>query len=187
MATRKSLSAWTVLWLAWLLAFLGIELPSALDGKPGGTLSEHTWDWFSLRSRRPYWFARRVIFVVFWLSLGIGHFLLQAPVLWSVILPGIPFAAVIGLSSFVWKDATTGVEKEFAMPFKLTVPTVVAALLAGLSAFGAAYNLAAADQMVSGGEWLTVAWATVSAIGGALYQQKREVWTPERRAVEAQK
>lgn len=73
------------------------------------------------------------------------------------------------------------------MPFKLSVPTVIAALTAGASAFGAAYNLALGDQVVSHGEWFSVAWATLSAIVGTFYHQPRSVWTPERRAVEAGK
>ncbi len=180
------MDTWTLVWLFWLGLFLVFEFAAVLLRKR--TLSEQTWGWFSLRSRKRYWLARRIVFVVFWVLLGI-HFVFQAPALWTVILPGIPFAIVILLSTFVWRDAATSesVEKEFAMPFKVTVPTIVAALLAGLSAFGAAYNLAAADQVVSGGEWITVAWATVSAVGGALYQQKREVWTAERRAVEGGK
>ena len=73
------------------------------------------------------------------------------------------------------------------MPFKLSVPTVIAAITAGASAFGAAYNLALGDQMVSQGEWVSVAWATLSAVVGTFYHQKREVWTQERRVVEAGK
>ncbi len=172
----------TFSWLFWLGGFfLAYELVAVV--MHWRTLSAQVWNWFSLGQRKRYWPLRRAVFVVFWVLLGI-HFVFQAPALWTVILPGIPFAAVIVLSTFVWRDATTSVAKEFAMPFKVTVPTIIAAALAGLSAFGAAYNLAAADQVVSGGEWITVAWATVSAVGGALYQQKREIWTPERRAVE---
>lgn len=109
------MDAWAWNWLFWIAGFfLAYELVAIAIG--GRTLSRQVWNWFSLRQRKRYWLARRVIFVVFWLSLGIGHFLFQAPALWSVILPGIPFAAVVGLSSFVWKDATTqGAKKEQSM------------------------------------------------------------------------
>ena len=73
------------------------------------------------------------------------------------------------------------------MPFKLSVPTVIAAIMAGASAFGAAYNLALSDAAVSHGEWFSIAWATLSAVIGTFYHQPRAVWTDERRSVEANK
>lgn len=71
------------------------------------------------------------------------------------------------------------------MPFKLSVQTVVAALIAGASAFGGAYQLAIGDGAMTGFEWVNVAWVTATAVAGAFYHQKRDIWTAERRAVEA--
>lgn len=109
-----AMDVWTFNWLFWVAGFfLAYELYAALTGQR--TLSEQTWNWFSLGQRKQNWMLRRAVFVVFWVALGI-HFVFQAPAMWSVILPGIPFAAVIVLSSFVWKDATTSVQKEQPMP-----------------------------------------------------------------------
>jgi len=90
------MDTWTLIWLFWLGIFLVCELAAVILHKR--TLTGQVVDWFSLRLRKPYWIVRRVIFVTFWVLLGV-HFYFQAPVLWSVILPGIPFAAVIVLSS----------------------------------------------------------------------------------------
>lgn len=91
-------------WAFWIVGpFLAYELYAALTHQR--TLSQQTWNWFSLAQRKRHWLVRRIVFVVFWLSLG-SHFVFQAPALWSVILPGLPFGGVILLSSFVWKDAT---------------------------------------------------------------------------------
>jgi len=98
------MDTWTFNWLFWLAGFfLAYELVAVAVG--GRTLSRQMWNWFSLGQRKRYWILRRVVFVVFCTLLIYGHFLFQAPVWWSVILPGIPFAGVIALSSFVWKDA----------------------------------------------------------------------------------
>lgn len=101
---------WTFHWAFWIVGpFLAYELYAAITRQR--TLSAQVWIWFSLAEHKRYWPARRAAFVVFWLSLG-GHFTFQWPALWSVILPGLPFASVIVLSSFVWKDATVGVAKK---------------------------------------------------------------------------
>ena len=40
---------YTWLWIAWLLAFLGIEAAALLNKDRGDTLSEHVWKWFSVK------------------------------------------------------------------------------------------------------------------------------------------
>ncbi len=95
------MDTWTLVWLFWLGLFLVFEVMAVLTHKR--TLSEQVWDWFSLRARKPFWLARRIVFAVFWTSLGFGHFMLGGPALWTVILPGIPFAAVIVYASLCEK------------------------------------------------------------------------------------
>lgn len=73
------------------------------------------------------------------------------------------------------------------MPFKLSVRTVLVAITAGTSAFGAAYNLAIGDQVVSGWEWASIAWATLTTVIGTFYHQPRQVWSDNRRRMEAWK
>lgn len=85
---------WDRLWLfLWLGMFLVLELVAVAFGRP--TLSSRVRDWFSLRERKRLWLVRRTVFVVFWLTLGIAHFMLGVGALWTVILPGAPFVAVI--------------------------------------------------------------------------------------------
>lgn len=68
------MSGWTVAWLLWGSAFFAIEIPAILDRKPGGTLSENVWAWFSIKNKSTGWRARRLVLLAFlaWLSL---HFL----------------------------------------------------------------------------------------------------------------
>jgi hypothetical protein len=56
--------------------------------------------------------------------------------------------------------------------FKFTPAVIAAALVAGASAFGAAYNLALTDAVVTTGEWVSIVWATASAVVAALFQAK---------------
>lgn len=56
--------------------------------------------------------------------------------------------------------------------FKFTPTIIVAAIIAGASAFGAAYNLALTDGVVSTVEWISVAWAVLSAVTGTFFQSK---------------
>jgi hypothetical protein len=53
-----------------------------------------------------------------------------------------------------------------------TVPTIIAAIIAGASAFGAAYQLANSDLVITNVEWFTIAWATISAVVPALFDSK---------------
>ena len=93
---------WDLLWRGWLGLFLVLELAAVALKKP--TLSSRVWDWFSFKARKRWWLARRVVFVVFWFAL-FAHFALGAPALWFVILPGIPFAAVIVYAVFFEKES----------------------------------------------------------------------------------
>jgi hypothetical protein len=54
------------------------------------------------------------------------------------------------------------------MNFKFTVNTVVTAIAAAASAFGAAYSAANLDNTVTKGEWVTIAWAIGTAVAAAL-------------------
>ncbi len=181
------MDTWTLVWLFWLGLFLVFELTASCCGKR--TLSEQTWNWFSLRSRKRYWLARRAVFVIFWILLGI-HFVFQAPALWTVILPGIPFAVVIALSTFVWKDATVSdaapapvLEKGKVMKQRL-----VSSLLFGAGAVIAALQINIPNTKQG---WLGLASVFVMAAYGkfsandSLVGVNRKVWTDEERAANA--
>lgn len=40
---------YTWLWIAWLLAFIGIEAAALINKDKGDTISEHVWKWFSVK------------------------------------------------------------------------------------------------------------------------------------------
>jgi len=65
---------YTVLWIAWGVAFAAIEGAALLDRRPGGTLSEHVWAWFHIKDQRPTrftWILRGVLLAgLIWLT---GH------------------------------------------------------------------------------------------------------------------
>jgi len=42
---------YTWLWVAWLLAFIGIEAAALINKDKGDTLSEHVWKWFSVKEQ----------------------------------------------------------------------------------------------------------------------------------------
>ena len=148
---------WTLVWLFWLGLFLVFELTAAALKKP--TLSRKTWEWFSLRERRRYWLARRIIFTVFWLSLGIGHFMLGGPALWTVILPGIPFATVIVYASF-FEDKEAGRNAMFRWDqWKSAVMT------SGLMALFLAAPPFFADGRITGSEGVMLAGAFLAGCG----------------------
>jgi len=54
--------------------------------------------------------------------------------------------------------------------FKFTPVMISAALVAGASAFAAAYNLAVGDGVITTMEWISVVWAVASAVTGTLFQ-----------------
>ncbi|MBT8200506.1 MAG: hypothetical protein KJO36_08305 [Acidimicrobiia bacterium] len=68
------MSPYTVAWLAWIGFFFAIEVPAILDRRPGGTLSEHVWDWFAIKSKPTGYRSRRFVLVAF-LAWLVGHFL----------------------------------------------------------------------------------------------------------------
>lgn len=88
-------------WLAWLLAFLALEVPAAVRGD-GATLSENAWNWFSVRERRRFWLARRLILGAFMAVLS-AHFLTGGAYAWTggaaVIVAGAPVGVVVLLSA----------------------------------------------------------------------------------------
>ncbi len=96
---RRPSVAWA--WLIWLGLFLAVEIPAAI-WKTGGTFSECIWFWFSVRERRRFWLARRLILALFLIELS-AHFLTGGayPVTGglAVILTGLPAGVVIVLSS----------------------------------------------------------------------------------------
>ena len=49
--------------------FFVIELPAAFDKKEGGTLSEHIWEWFSIKEKSVGWRWRRIglLFTLGWI------------------------------------------------------------------------------------------------------------------------
>ena len=57
---------------------------------------------------------------------------------------------------------------------KLALGNIVAAIIAGATAFGASYDLAATDG-IQLTEWINIAFATVSGVLGALYHNKKVV------------
>lgn len=69
-----SAHAYTVLWLIWLALFGAIEGAAIANKKPGDTLSEHVWRWFSISDKGKGWRARRVTLLAFLVWL-IAHFL----------------------------------------------------------------------------------------------------------------
>jgi hypothetical protein len=90
------LDGWTVAWICWLASFVAIELPGAIDRKPGATLSEHVWSWFSVKDRAPHWLMRRSVLGLFLVALT-AHLVFDVTVL-PVIIFGVAFAIVIGVS-----------------------------------------------------------------------------------------
>jgi hypothetical protein len=91
------MTLWDWLWLAWLVSFLVVELSGYWQHIPGATLSEHTWDVFSFRSRKRFWVTRRVAFVSFWVALG-AHLVLVASVR-PVVITGAACGLVIAYAA----------------------------------------------------------------------------------------
>lgn len=71
------MSGYTWAWLAWIVAFLGIEGRALFNKRQNDTLSEHVWSWFAITApdkSAPMGQARRAVLLMFmaWLS---AHFL----------------------------------------------------------------------------------------------------------------
>jgi len=62
--------------------------------------------------------------------------------------------------------------KRGASMFKFTPTLIAAALVAGASAFGAAYNIALSDAVVTTAEWVSIVWAVITAVTGVFFQTK---------------
>ena len=69
------MTTYTLAWVLWWAAFFIIEGKALADKKPGGTLSEHLWDWFSVNEKGRAWRLRRILMIgiLAWLCL---HFIL---------------------------------------------------------------------------------------------------------------
>ena len=52
--------SYSLLWVMWAALFMGIEIPAALDRKPGGTLSEKIWRLASVNTKARLWRFRRL-------------------------------------------------------------------------------------------------------------------------------
>ena len=68
----------TVLWVSWLLVFVGVEAWALIRKKRNDTLSEFTWGVFCLRGSKAgkdaWCIIRRISFFAFWIWLTV-HFL----------------------------------------------------------------------------------------------------------------
>jgi hypothetical protein len=87
---REARGPWPWLWLAWLVAFLAVEIPAAIRKAKNDTLSEHVWRWF----RGPW---RRLVIGAFMVALTC-HFVFGASALW--LLTAVPVAALIVYAEF---------------------------------------------------------------------------------------
>lgn len=92
------LERWRGAWLAWLVAFLAVEIPAAMKKTPGFTLSENVWSWFGVRERRTHARIRRVALGVFMLTLS-SHFVFAWPGAIGIAVAAVPVAFVIAFSS----------------------------------------------------------------------------------------
>jgi hypothetical protein len=65
---------YTIAWIFWIVYFVIVEGEAIIKHDPDGTLSNHIWDWFSMKGYGPWWKARRFLLLAFmaWLS---AHFL----------------------------------------------------------------------------------------------------------------
>ncbi|WP_406321036.1 hypothetical protein [Streptomyces sp. NBC_00519] len=68
------MSAYSVAWLVWLGAFVGLEIPALFNRRRGDTFSEHIWRWFAVRSSGRYAVLRRLLLVAV-LAWLVAHFL----------------------------------------------------------------------------------------------------------------
>jgi hypothetical protein len=64
---------WAYAWVAWIAAFLTIEVLALKNSAPGDTLSEHVWAVFSIKEKGNWWRARRFSLLAFmaWLVVHI--------------------------------------------------------------------------------------------------------------------
>ena len=86
-----------IVWLGWLVLFLLYEVYASKAAPKGDTLSENVWDWFGVRSYRPWAPVRRALLFAFMVTLTL-HFVFAWPGGLGVVLAGLPVGAVIGYS-----------------------------------------------------------------------------------------
>jgi hypothetical protein len=86
-----------LVWAGWLALFLVYEIAAAIAKPKGDTLSENVWDWFGVRSKKPWSGARRAVLGAFMGVLSC-HFVFGEPGGLGVILAGIPVGVVIAYS-----------------------------------------------------------------------------------------
>lgn len=86
-----------IVWLGWIVLFLLYEIYAAKAAPKGDTLSENVWDWFGVKSYKPWSGARRLVLGGFMGVLGC-HFVFGEPGGLGVILSGLPVGAVIAYS-----------------------------------------------------------------------------------------
>lgn len=62
---------YTFAWVGWLVTFPVIEGLAIYDKRTGDTLSEHMWDWASIKRKKRWWRARRMALILFaiWLAI----------------------------------------------------------------------------------------------------------------------
>lgn len=89
---------WRWAWVAWLIAFLCLEIPAAVsergdEERRAKTLSRNVWAWFNTR-------PERAVFLAFWVALG-AHFLAG-----TTVVPVVVFGA--GVAFVIGRDAWRG-------------------------------------------------------------------------------
>jgi hypothetical protein len=95
------------IWAGWLVLFLIYEIVGAVSekGKPARfTLSRNVWDWFGVRTPRPFAPARRIFLAAFMGVLSC-HFVFGEPGAAGVIVAGIPVAVVIAYAIAFEREA----------------------------------------------------------------------------------
>ena len=66
---------YTWLWIAWLLAFVGIEAAALINKDKGDTLSEHIWKWFSVKEGNSKKRTFRMVMLGGFLGWLVTHFM----------------------------------------------------------------------------------------------------------------
>ena len=85
-------TAWSWAWLAWLVAFLAVEVPAALRKGRLDTFSENVWEWFGTK-------AKKGILAVFLLTLA-AHLVTERPGAWGIIVTGLPIVVIVLIQFF---------------------------------------------------------------------------------------
>lgn len=167
----------TTAWLVWLGLLVALEGTAKLLHQP--TLSSKVWSWFSMEEKKTWWAFRRVVFVFFWMSL-LSHFVWELPAMWTVILPGMPFAAVIAYSSLCEGREEESVEK-FSW-WKSVLKGLWSIIVAGIGSVAAVFLANVLDKLDTQAEWTVLgapvwlAVAMVFVIGVLRNYLKQNLW-----------